>query len=133
MRTDDATYNAFALGLVDHISRRALGRDEAGARVVGRRPADHVLAGFLTPQRTPEEFARGAENVDDGPDATDLPKDTAYEQSALGMEWLIDLDAARGQSVIVQVALSVYVRRIPPFADQEREAHWSVPRKEGQV
>lgn len=121
----DKDLNAFGQGLATHFASRATGMDDSSERLVLRRPSDHVLAGFLTPVST-----GGSEEEDpDAQLASDLPRDTALEQTSLGMHWLIDRKALeRGQQVKVAVRLSVYVRRLPSIEDQ-RQALWVIPRE----
>lgn len=137
------TYNRFAERLVDHLVARATGRDEASARLVGMRPADHILAGFLTPARQvdrgrpwpiPELNGRAEAVPDDdaeAPDegsASDLPQDSAYEMSALGFEWLLPVPlAAALPPLTITLAAAVYVRTLPSFAELAREVRWRTP------
>ncbi len=124
-------YNQFALSLVDHIVERALGRDPESARIVAARPADHVLAGFLTPVRpvasvvlpeNPEELA-----------AEDLPQDQPYEQAAIGLEWLAPLAGLKEGRLEVEVGFALYVRRMPTYEELREHLRWNKVRNEGEV
>src|SRR5947207_10206846 len=95
MILSDSDYNAFASTLVRRVAERAKGIDSENARIIGARPADRILAGFLTPaDLTPldQSRQRPAEEPEDFL-ADDLPKDSAYEQSAVGIEWISPLSA----------------------------------------
>jgi len=86
MPLTDADYNAFAQALANRFAARAKGLDEDSQQIVGLRPADHILAGFLTPAA----YTR-RQTTDDDTEAAlaeDLPKDEPYEQSAIGLEWI---------------------------------------------
>ena len=43
-----ALYLAFARSFVGRFADRVIGVDDASLRLVGTRPSDHVLGGFLT-------------------------------------------------------------------------------------
>ncbi|HXQ70425.1 MAG TPA: hypothetical protein VN844_08060, partial [Pyrinomonadaceae bacterium] len=43
--------------------------------------------------------------------ASDLPRDSAYEQTSIGLEWLGVLDEMTDRAVNIEISLSVYVRR----------------------
>lgn len=131
---NDRVLNAFADNLVTRFARRATGQDDESVRLVGTRPSDHVLTGFLTPVRP------GVQDLPTSPDeedveasaneqfAQDLPRDAAYEQSSTGMHWLVPRSAFQaGSSVATRISLSVYVRRLPTRLEQSR-AIWSIPR-----
>lgn len=117
------TYNQFTLSLVEHVVDRALGRDPASARIVDARPADHVLAGFLTPITLRGPFDSDAGDEDG--EADDLPQDSPYEQSAIGMEWLVPIEALHAHRLKVFANLSVYVRRLPTYEEQQDHLSWN--------
>jgi len=120
-------YNSFAMGIVHRVAERATGLDGDAARLVGQRPPDHVLAGFLTPVR--HDKGEGDEDAGGG---DDLPQDSPYEQTSIGMEWLVPIDGMRTRHLDVSVDLCVYVRRLPAFGEQVAHTRWSAPRKEGE-
>lgn len=123
-------YNAFARALTDRFSRRAKGLDDASQRLVGVRPADHVLTGFLTPGGKAEEERHepgneeGVEHLD-AVVAGDLPRDSAYEQSTVGLEWLAPHEGfAGGGDLEIVVRSHVFVRRLPSFLEQRTHTIW---------
>ena len=89
---DDQTYNVFARALAEQISCRAKGLDDESARIVNVRPQEHILAGFLTP-RSVAHPPPGDLNADSEPD--DLPRDSAFELTSIGLEWLADREALK--------------------------------------
>lgn len=116
-------YNAFAEKLATRFVSRAKGQDEASARLVGVRPSDHVLCGFLTPAGQ-SEISRTQEDADESV-ATDLPQDSSYKQSAIGAEWLAPREGLSGSSrLVVDVSFCVYVRTLPTFQEQRQFALW---------
>jgi hypothetical protein len=134
---DSTTYNRFAQSLVERIAERATGRDDASARIVNIRPADHVLAGFLTPARRSADQRPRASNrrhatgsgststtASDGEDQ-DLPDDSPYEQSTLGLEWLLPRAVAGlGLTLHITVTGALYARTLPDQAELTRHARW---------
>ncbi len=119
--TSDA-YNQFTTSLVERIVERALGQDPASQRLLNVRPADYVLAGFLTPINPPEDVVLEAS------EENDLPQDSPYEQSSLGLEWLVPKNAFQstpGYMLYVRVDLSVYLRRLPTYEEQKSQLSWS--------
>lgn len=126
----DKDFNAFARGLVTHFSARATGQDEASARIIQSRPSDHILSGFLTPVREDMLDTAAAGTAEEAVEehlATDLPHDTAYEQTSIGMHWLAPRAALQsGTCMNVRVRLYVYVRRLPSREEQMRVL-WSIP------
>ncbi len=144
MNLTDAHYNTFARTLTARFAKRATGLDESSTRIVGGRPSDQILAGFLTPG-SPEDTARSHTDGDsgrrredgagvEGADAVlaeDLPRDSAYEQTAIGLEWIAPMQAlCKGSSAGVRVQLHVYLRRLPSFADQRERAMWRAPSRQ---
>lgn len=122
----DQNLNAFARGLVSRFVESAVGSDERSVRLVDERPSDRIIAGFLTAS------PRGAagEGGEDEALATDLPRDEAYQQTSLGLQWLVPRTAFRpGVRLSISVELSVYVRRLPSRDDQSRFATWTAPRR----
>lgn len=98
MALTDADYNGFARSLVERVAQRAKGLDDESQRLVGVRPSDHILVGFLTPGGTQSEATKAADSamVTERSDglaekraeellAEDLPQDSAYEQTGVGM------------------------------------------------
>jgi hypothetical protein len=86
MPLNDQVLNAFATSLADCVRERAKGCDDKSARIVNARPNEFVLAGFLTPRSVGDHTPRD----DEDEAATDLPQDSAYEQTAIGLEWMVD-------------------------------------------
>lgn len=118
----DQALNDFARGLAAHFAARATGCDEESVRLLYKRPSDHVLTGFLTPL-SPDSNEQSIEDQL----ASDLPSDTATEQTNLGMHWLAPRTAIQSDAVIeARIKLSVYVRRLPSFEEQ-KQAQWSIP------
>jgi hypothetical protein len=116
-------YNQFATSLVERIVERALGLDPASQRLLDARPADHVLAGFLTPIHPSVDHEFGEEIIEED----DLPQDSAYEQSSFGLEWLVPKSALQdGQKhkLHVTVDMSVYLRRLPTYEEQREHLSW---------
>jgi Helicase conserved C-terminal domain len=80
---------------------------------VNIQPADHVLSGFLTPAEPPAT----------SDETDDLPRDSDYEQSSLGLEWLCPI--AIGQvDLQVGVELAMFVRVLPSKDEQIRHGRW---------
>jgi len=132
MPLTDTDYNAFATALAERFAERARGLGRDGARIVNQRPSDHILAGFLTPVTdrsvsrppsapAPSETSDGVEEAL----AEDLPRDSAYEQTSMGLEWIAPMDALRsGGRLSVDVEFFVYVRRLPTLTEQRDHAVW---------
>jgi hypothetical protein len=118
---DDHTYNTFARALAEHIRLRSKGLDQDSARIVNTRPPEHILAGFLTP-RSPAAPPPDGSSDDD---IDDLPRDSAFELTAVGLEWLADREAlGRLEFLSVSLSLSVYIRCTPTFEEQKRHGAW---------
>lgn len=129
MALTDAQYNAFARSLAARFADRARGLDEDSARIVALRPSDRVLAGLLTPagdDRPGAQTSNGADATE--PDillADDLPRDKAYEQTAMGFEWVAPIQTLReGGTATVSLGLCIYLRRLPTFGEQRKNAAW---------
>lgn len=132
MPLTDADYNAFATALAERFTERAKGLDRDSGRIVNQRPGDHILAGFLTPA-SDRSIARqvnspaSGESGDDVDEALaeDLPRDSAHEQTSIGMEWIAPLDAfSSDRHLAVEAEFLVYVRRLPTLAEQRDHAVW---------
>jgi hypothetical protein len=119
---DDQTYNAFARALAEQIRQRAKGLDDESARIVNTRPQEHVLAGFLTPRSIVQprpDAVNGESDIDD------LPRDSAFELTSIGLEWLADNDAlARLDTLSLSLSLDVYIRCTPTFEEQKKSGSW---------
>jgi hypothetical protein len=130
MPLSDRDYNGFASALVARFRERVKGLDEGSARFVNARPADHILGGFLTPidNYSPNILSTPRTHQADGVDeelAEDLPRDSAYEQTAIGMEWLAPVKSLVEKTYLeVEVNFFVYVRRLPTFDEQKKNAVW---------
>ena len=119
---DDQTYNVFARALAEQISCRAKGIDDESARIVNVRPQEHILAGFLTP-RSVAHPPPGDLDANSEPD--DLPRDSAFELTSIGLEWLADREALNRVDVLsASLSLNVYVRCTPTFDEQKRLGSW---------
>jgi hypothetical protein len=119
---DDQTYNSFARALAMQISCRAKGLDAESVRIVNVRPQEHILAGFLTPR--PQAAQQPAGQLQDE-DTDDLPRDSAFELTSFGLEWLADRSALQKvKSLSTSVALNLYVRCTPVFGEQRRMGSW---------
>src|SRR5437588_5174273 len=119
---DDQTYNSFARALAEQISCRAKGIDDESARIINVRPQEHILAGFLTP-RSVAHPPPGDLDANSEPD--DLPRDSAFELTSIGLEWLADREAlARVDALSASLSLNVYVRCTPTFDEQKRLGSW---------
>jgi hypothetical protein len=133
MPLTDTDYNAFATTLAERFSDRARGLDEGSVRLVGLRPADHILAGFLTPvsvapiafSGTTATPAPSEQSASEDDLADDLPRDSAYEQTAIGLEWIAPLEAlVANRQLRVDVGFFVYLRRLPTFSEQRQHSVW---------
>lgn len=123
-RFKDEDLNAFARSFVRHVAERATGADEDSRRLVYTRPSDHVLTGFLTPVDLSIDVPDAPEDVA----LADLPQDAPYEQTNLGLRWLVPRRVFEQAGTLnACIELAVYVRRLPTFHDQQR-APLSVPR-----
>lgn len=133
----DSDFNNFATTLTRRFSDRSKGLDPDSRRIIAARPSDRILAGFLTPVRSDQSFALSftsemedadGESAVDNALADDLPRDSAYEQTSLGLEWMVALDEMQEDALIdVEIGLSVYVRRLPTFDEQNSRKVWERP------
>lgn len=118
--SDDQTYNRFSRALAEQIRERAKGLDAESARIVNTRPQEHILSGFLTPRVT-----RNPPPQDGDGDDEDLPRDSAFELRALGLEFLADSEnLASVTSLPVTISLNLYVRCTPTFDEQRNLGSW---------
>ncbi|HKV33301.1 MAG TPA: helicase-related protein [Pyrinomonadaceae bacterium] len=130
----DSDFNAFARALTHRFSERSKGLDADSRRILTARPSDQILAGFLTP-RSGDDYAQTF-STDVSLDDTDvevelsndLPRDSAYEQTSIGLEWLAVSDEMSRRLIDVEVKLSVFVRRFPIFEEQNEHKIWERPR-----
>lgn len=127
MAINHNTLNNFARTLGKLIAQSAVGLDDASERIVGQRPSDHVLAGFLTPlQNGKEKIEAEKKGVESEAQLDerlneDLPQDSPYEQTGVGFEWLAPRDALSGPTQMkVTIECAVYVRRMPTLAEQHK-------------
>ena len=138
MPLSNADLNAFSRALVEQFALRATGLDESSERLVSMRPSDHVLTGFLTPAgatsraSAPPGGSRAAAAEAEGLDvaaADDLPQDSAYEQSSIGLEWITPLAALSGRTLLhIEIQTHVYVRTFPTLAEQSERPAFRQPR-----
>ena len=143
LTSDD--YNLFALGIAERFAQRANGLDDESRRLANIRPADHVLSGFLTPvpgarqePATNSAPSDAAENRNGPPredaieDALtdDLPQDSAYEQTAIGLYWLAPRSGLHsGSQLRIAVRFHLYVRRLPTRSEQAAQGEWRRERR----
>ncbi len=126
---DDQIYNRFARALSEKIRARAKGIDDDSARIVNTRPQEHVLSCFLTPRGQPAAAGHSDDNVDD---VDDLPKDSAFELSSIGLEFMVDRTTLESLSTLaVTIALNVYVRVLPTWQEQRQYGAWQRDRNTG--
>jgi Helicase conserved C-terminal domain len=115
------TYLGFARGLTKRFADRVVGLDSSTQRIIKLRPSDQILGGFLTPAHT--------EQADENGPAEDLPQDSAYEQTSLGLEWLVSPAACSQALAEVKVSVCLYVRVMPTFDEQAANLSWEAPRR----
>lgn len=126
---DDHIFNTFARALADRIRYRAKGLDDDSARIVNNRPQEHILSGFLTPRSHDQR----AHDASDDAETDDLPHDSAFELTAIGLEFMADRVAlARVETLPLALSFNVYIRCIPSFAEQQRTPAWRRERIPGQ-
>src|SRR5579883_1336174 len=131
MTLSDPVLNEFSTGLVHRIRDRAKGVDPKSARIVNTRPEEFILAGFLTPRAAPQP---GDTDGEASEGSTDLPQDSAYEQTAIGLEWMVDAEAfPTAKTIAVDVDIHVYVRVTPTFEEQMGTGSWRIERIAGGV
>ena len=124
MPLNDQVLNAFATSLANCVRERAKGCDDKSARIINTRPSEFVLAGFLTPRSVEDGAAHDEDEA-----ATDLPLDSAYEQTAIGLEWLVDArEFSRIDTFDVEVSAHVYLRVLATFKEQESFGSWHIER-----
>jgi len=114
--------NGFARAIADRFAESAKGLDSSSERFVRTRPAERILCGFLTPVGgTHDEEPSGA---DQGP--PDLVADDKYEQTHIGFEWAVPLDAVgRGIRITVEAEANVFARVLPTFAEARENARFN--------
>jgi hypothetical protein len=118
----DHTFNTFARALADGLRHRAKGLDGESARIVNTRPGEHILAGFLTPRAANTHVVPATADDDD---AQDLPRDSAFELTSVGLEWRGDEDAlSQLETLSLSLALNVYVRCTPTLEEQRQFGSW---------
>jgi hypothetical protein len=119
---DEHIYNKFARGLAERTRFRAKGLDDDSARIVNSRPHEHILSGFLTPR---SQNQRQYEATERDPEIEDLPRDSAFELTAIGLEFIADRQAlARVEKIPLSLSLNVYIRCVPTFAEQQKSPAW---------
>jgi len=118
---DERVYNQFASTLANDIRERAKGLDQGSSRIVRSHPNEHNLSGFLTPRAAPQPLLVGA----DEETADDLPRDSSFSMTSLGMEFMVDNELlSTVSSIACEVDLNVYVRSLPTLAEQLRYGVW---------
>ena len=110
------SYAEFARGLVKRFSERVVGADDTSARLVTVRPSDHILGGFITAMPKPE--SDGETPLDD------LPQDSDYEQTSIGLAWLAERDELAAVTAACRLRLTTYVRTLPTFDEQLQFGAW---------
>lgn len=111
-------YNQFAGAIADEFRERAIGLSPDSSRIVNRNPADYILTGFLTPVQDEGGVPPIAAGGTTGEPTADLPSDSSYEQTNMGLEYHFPLSSTGVQ--IFEVTMSVYVRRYPTRDEQLR-------------
>ena len=130
---DDQVYNRFARALAESIRTRAKGIGDDSARIVNTRPQEHVLSGFLTPHDLPV-VAPPVDDTDPDAQIDDLPKDSAFELTSLGLEFMADrVSLAAHETLAVTLQLNVYVRVVPCWSEQKQFGTWQRDRAAGQA
>lgn len=125
----DHMYNQFARALAECIRSRAKGLDADSGRVVGARPQEHILSGFLTPRTAQAAHVP----ADDDAEMEDLPRDSAFELTSLGLEFMGDRAALAQQQVLeATIDVSLYVRVVPTWSEQQTYGTWQRVRAAGQ-
>ena len=118
---DERVYNQFASTLANDIRERAKGLDQGSSRIVRSHPSEHNLSGFLTPRAAPQPLLVGA----DEETADDLPRDSSFSMTSLGMEFMVDNGLlSTANSIDCEVDLHVYLRSLPTLAEQLRYGVW---------
>jgi hypothetical protein len=121
MPLTDTDFNEFAKTITRRFAQRSKGLDDGNRRIIGVRPADQILAGFLTPVKEEAETDLDEETAL----ANDLPRDSDYEQTAMGFEWIAPLAEMQSTAVVqLELTLCVFVRRLPTFQEQDARKVW---------
>ena len=129
----DSDFNSFARALTRRLSERSKGLDTDSRRILAARPSDQILAGFLTPRSSDDNIQTfSTVNSSDDMDvevelANDLPRDSAYQQTSIGLEWLGVLDEMTSRAINIEIKLSIYLRRFPTFEEQNERKVWERP------
>ncbi|WP_263367963.1 helicase-related protein [Edaphobacter bradus] len=127
---DDQTFNRFALLLSEDIRGRAKGLDSESERLVHSRPMDHILSGFLTPRS--EEVANAMADEQDIDGAIDLPRDSSFTMSSLGLECMVSAaELAKLDHISVSVESAIFLRTLPSLEEQKRHGIWSRQKIDG--
>lgn len=132
MTLSDSALNEFSTSLVNRIRDRAKGVDDKSARIVNTRPEEFILTGFLTPRAIAHADDAGGGEGEDNEGTTDLPQDSAYEQTAIGLEWMVDAETfPTAKTIPVEIDINIYVRLMPTFEEQGAMGSWRVERASG--
>ena len=126
MPLSNADYNNFASSLTARFAERCKGLDELARRIISARPADLILGGFLTPLSDGHTVAQTSGVGEDAEALVeDLQRDSPYEQTTLGLEWIAPIEELQnGVEVNVELRLFVYVRRLPTLDEQRAQTDW---------
>src|SRR5690348_1353217 len=109
---DAATLNQFARSVAMRFAEGAKGLDADSARFVKSRPAERILAGFLTPMDADDDSLPATE----GEPLAELPADDKYEQTHIGFEWAVPREALHTPCLLnVDIGLAVFARVFPTF------------------
>jgi hypothetical protein len=126
---DEQVYNQFASTLANDIRERAKGLDQGSARIVRVRPSEHNLSGFLTPRTVAPPIITDSD--EEPPD--DLPRDSSFNMTSLGIEFMVNNEAlATVSNIDCEIDLNVYVRSLPTLAEQLRFGVWKRDSAAGQ-
>lgn len=109
-------YNHFAGAIADEFRERAIGLSPDSCRIVNRSPSDYILTGFLTPVQDDGGIPPGVPGGATGEPTADLPSDSSYEQTNMGLEYHLPLSSTGTQAF--EVSMAVYVRRYPTRDEQ---------------
>ncbi|MCI0557204.1 MAG: hypothetical protein MN733_01825 [Nitrososphaera sp.] len=124
----DEILNAFSRTLAQRFAANALGSTPGFDRLIGRRPGDQILAGFLTPRRNRQSLAEDGSSVEEEM-TQDLPEDEPYEQTNIGLEWLTPFPLVpSGDALKLEVKFSVFVRELPTYNEALENARWQIQR-----
>lgn len=119
MNPTQSDYNVFARKLSEEIASRATGSDDESVRIVNSYPSDHILTGFLTPLNPNKQSTISNNDKSDTLLTEDLPNDSSYEQTNVGMEWLMPVKSIGNNDLLdISISMSLYMRIFPTREEQ---------------